>query len=202
MIFTQPELFAAYVGTGQFVAWTDQVKTQHAYAVARARDEEHSDVLAALADFDGPPSQDIQRYLEFRALTRRYLAPADLEFGSQQPAGLLLAPRVSVGDIWNALQGARASLEDLTPALLSADLRQLGDDIPVPFVLLQGDSDRITPTSLAVKYFESVRAPSKVHVEISDAGHYAFVTHPNQFRESLVSKVLPLVAPSTQPDAD
>jgi pimeloyl-ACP methyl ester carboxylesterase len=199
MVFARPDLFAAYVGTGQFVSWTAQARAQYAYALARARSDGDSDVLATLTAFGGPPSSDMTRYQEFRALTRRYLARADLDFGSRQAPDILTAPGVSLADVWNALQGARASIAALTPTLLSVDLTELGDEFPVPFVVIQGDEDRITPTSLAVEYFDRIDAPAKVLVKIPDAGHYAFVTHAHQFHDALVSRVLPLILRATPP---
>jgi len=199
MVFARPDLFAAYVGTGQVVGWKAQVQVQYADSVARARADADSDVLAALATFGGPPSTDLGKYQEFRAVTFRYHAPADLEFFSRQASDLLTAPGVSLADVWNALQGARASMAALTPTLLSTDLTELGYDFPVPFVVIQGDSDRITPTSLAVDYFSRINAPAKALVQIPDAGHYAFVTHANQFRDALVSKVLPVIRRDTSP---
>jgi pimeloyl-ACP methyl ester carboxylesterase len=197
MVVARPDLFAAYVGTGQVVGWNVQVQTQYAYSLARARTDGDSDVLTALTAFGGPPSSDLKTYQQFRAVMRRYLAQADRDFGSRQAPDILMAPGVSLADVWNALQGARASMAALTPTLLSVDLTELGYDFPVPFVVIQGDSDLITPTSLAVDYFNRINAPAKALVQIPDAGHYAFVTHANQFREALVSKVLPLTRRAT-----
>ena len=194
MVFARPNLFAAYVGTGQVVNWTAQVQEQYAYSLARARTDGDSDVLTALTEFGGPPSTDMEKYRLFRAVMRRYLAQADRDFGSRQAPDILMAPGVSLLDVWNALQGARASVAALTPTMLSEDLADLGYDFPVPFVVIQGDSDWITPTSLAVDYFNRINAPAKALVQIPDAGHYAFVTHADQFRDALVSKVLPLTA--------
>jgi pimeloyl-ACP methyl ester carboxylesterase len=199
MVFARPGLFAAYVGTGQVVGWKAQVEVQYADSLARARADGDSDVLTALTKFGGPPSTDISKYREFRAVTFRDNAPADLEFFSRQASDLLTAPGVSLADVWNALQGARASMAALTPTLLTADLTELGYDFPVPFVVIQGDSDRITPTSLAVDYVNRINAPAKALVQIPDGGHYAFVTHANQFRDALVSKVLPLTRRAAPP---
>jgi pimeloyl-ACP methyl ester carboxylesterase len=141
----------------------------------------------------------MEKYREFRTVMRVYLAQADRDFASRQAPDILLAPGVSLADVWNALQGARASMAALTPTLLSTDLTSLGDDFPVPFVVIQGDSDRITPTSLAVDYFNRINAPAKALVQIPGAGHYAFVTHANQFRDALVSNVLPLTKRAAPP---
>jgi pimeloyl-ACP methyl ester carboxylesterase len=193
MVFAAPDLFAAYVGTGQVVSWIPLVKTQYAYSLDRARNEGDSDLVAALTAFGGPPFSDVERYRQFRTLTRKHHARADRDLASRQLTGLLVAPRVAIVDVWNALRGARASMTALTPTLLDTDLEaDLGDDVPVPFILIQGDSDRISPTSLAAEYFDRVNAPAKALVRIPGAGHYAFITHANEFRDALVTKVLPM----------
>jgi pimeloyl-ACP methyl ester carboxylesterase len=193
MVFSAPDLFAAYVGTGQVVSWVPLVKAQYAYSLDRARTDGDSDLVDALTDFGGPPVSDLEKYRQFRALTRPHHARADLDLASKQLTGLLVAPRVSILDIWNALQGARASIAALTPTLLSTDLEaDLGDEVPVPFIIVQGDGDRISPTSLAAEYFDRVDAPAKALVQIPGAGHYAFITHANEFCNALMTKVLPL----------
>jgi pimeloyl-ACP methyl ester carboxylesterase len=196
MVFAAPELFAAYVGTGQVVSWIPLVQAQYAYSLDRARTEGDSDLVGALTAFGGPPFSDVDRYRRFRTLTRRHLAQADLDLGSRQVTGLLTAPRVSILDVWNALQGARASIAALTSTLLGTDLEaDLGDEVPIPFIVIQGDNDRISPTSLAAEYFDRVDAPAKALVRIPGAGHYAFITHANEFRDVLMTKVLPLLQP-------
>jgi len=192
MVLAQPELFAAYVGTGQFVEWKAQVATQYDDATRRAESMADARVLAELAAFGGPPDSDLGRYQQFRALTTPYLAPSDLAFFSGQLANVWVAPRVTLGGFWNALQGARASVGALASTLITADVTSLGTQIPVPFVIVQGDSDWITPVSLAVEYFDRVVAPAKALVRIPGAGHYAFTTHQAEFLDALVSEVLPL----------
>jgi pimeloyl-ACP methyl ester carboxylesterase len=199
MVLARPDLFAAYVGTGQFVSWASQVEEQYAYSLDRARSDRDSRVLSALTELGAPPSSDMEAYQAFRALTRHHLAQADLDFASRQLTDLLLAPRVSLVGILHALRGARASVTALAPTLLSADIRNLGNEVPVPFIVVQGDSDRITPTSLTVDYFNGIEAPGKVLVLIEDAGHYAFVTHAEQFLEALVSSALPLARSASSP---
>jgi pimeloyl-ACP methyl ester carboxylesterase len=124
---------------------------------------------------------------------RRHYGPADLEFSGRQVGDLLTSPRASLTDIWNALQGARASMAALTTTLTEADVTRLGYDFPIPFAVIQGTDDRISPTALAADYFTRIRAPGKVLVRIPNGGHYSFVTHAAEFRGALIGDVLPLL---------
>ena len=196
MVFACPELFSAYVGTGQFVSWSAITNEQYSYTLARAKAENDANTLAAIRAVGAPPFDDAGRYRRFRTIMRRYLAPADLAFSSSQVGQLLTSPRASLVDIWNALQGARVSVAALTPTLLEADIARLGYDSPVPFVIIQGVDDRISPTKLADEYFTRIRAPAKALVHIQNGGHYSFVTNAAEFRRALITEVLPLTEAS------
>ena len=193
MVFARPELFSVYVGTGQFVSWSALTNEQYAYSLARAEAENDAETLSALRAVGAPPFNDVARYRGFRTVMRRHLSPADLEFSERQVGDLLTSPRASLADIWNALQGARASVAALTTTLTDGDVTRLGYDFPIPFAVVQGADDRISPTTLAEDYFTRIRAPGKVLVSIPNAGHYSFTTHAAEFRNALVGDVLPLI---------
>jgi pimeloyl-ACP methyl ester carboxylesterase len=191
IVTARPDLFVAYVGTGQFVRWDEQVSVQYEHVLNMAESEGDSDSMAALMDFDGPPVSDMAEYQQFRRVMSRYLAQADIDFASNQ-LSVLWAPRASLGGVWNALQGAMASVESLAPTLLEADIERLGTEMPFPFIVIQGQEDWITPTALITTYLDRVNAPVKRFLQIPNAGHYAFTTHPNEFLEALVSSIAPL----------
>jgi pimeloyl-ACP methyl ester carboxylesterase len=164
---------------------------QYEHVLNMAESEGDSDSMAALMDFDGPPVSDMAEYQQFRRVMSRYLAQADIDFASNQ-LSVLWAPRASLGGVWNALQGAMASVESLAPTLLEADIERLGTEMPFPFIVIQGQEDWITPTALITTYLDRVNAPVKRFLQIPNAGHYAFTTHPNEFLEALVSSIAPL----------
>jgi pimeloyl-ACP methyl ester carboxylesterase len=60
------------------------------------------------------------------------------------------------------------------------------------FFVIDGQNDHVAPTSAAVDYFNCVKAPKKELVLIPNAGHFAWMTVPDQFLEALVSKVRPV----------
>ena len=63
--------------------------------------------------------------------------------------------------------------------LATTTARELG----VPFVLVQGEDDMVTPTSVALPYFEAC-APVNTRRLIPHAGHFAIVTD----REALLRR--------------
>jgi pimeloyl-ACP methyl ester carboxylesterase len=62
----------------------------------------------------------------------------------------------------------------------------------VPFFILQGENDVLTPPNLAEEFFTDVVAPLKDMAVIRDAGHFAAFMQPEQFLNELLIRVRPL----------
>ena len=77
-------------------------------------------------------------------------------------------------------------------AMLATELPTTANTLKVPFFVIQGKDDMVAPTSVAVKYFDIVKAPKKKLILIEHAGHFAFVTHREEFLAALVKYVRPL----------
>ena len=76
--------------------------------------------------------------------------------------------------------------------MLSTELPTTAGTIKVPFFVIQGKEDMATPTSVAVQYFNVVKAPKKKLILIEHAGHFALVTHREEFLAALVKYARPL----------
>ena len=81
-------------------------------------------------------------------------------------------------------------------AMLATELPTTANTLKVPFFVIQGKEDMVTPTSVAVKYFNIVKAPKKKLIIIDHAGHFAFVTHREEFLAALVKYVRPFAVKS------
>lgn len=69
--------------------------------------------------------------------------------------------------------------------MVAEDLPSLGYDFPVPFFVIQGTNDHITPTDLARDNFERIQAPRKVFLVIENTGYFAVMTKPIEFVQAL-----------------
>jgi pimeloyl-ACP methyl ester carboxylesterase len=82
-------------------------------------------------------------------------------------------------------QGRQASVGWLMQQVRSVDLSATANRVEVPFLVIQGKDDAITPTAAAAAYHARVDAPMKRLVEIEGAGHFAHITHAAQFLAAL-----------------
>jgi len=90
--------------------------------------------------------------------------------GPPTPAG--------TGDAADYRAGLGFSAAKFLPVVMGFDARRLGLDLAVPYAVIQGRDDHITPTDLARAYVEEVRAPRKAFIPI-DGGHLACFTNPD-----------------------
>jgi len=80
------------------------------------------------------------------------------------------------------------SLPALNRTYDTIDLNALGYEMSVPFFIVDGRSDRLTPPDLAAIYFQKVRAPEKAMFLI-DGGHFAMMSNPEKFLRPLLERV-------------
>jgi pimeloyl-ACP methyl ester carboxylesterase len=195
MAKARPELFYAYVGTGQAVNERkgDSLAYQQLLVEANARNDRR-----AIRELEtiGPPPWDKQSKLGVRSKwanayeTGAPSIPAVLADG-------LMAPRSSLSDFYDWARGFQTSQDhflgdDLSGPLMAVDLSALGTDFAVPVFVFQGEADHITPAQLARSYVENITAPQKELVPIPGAGHLAMLTRNNVFLRLLVEQVRPL----------
>jgi pimeloyl-ACP methyl ester carboxylesterase len=93
--------------------------------------------------------------------------------------------------VWQA--GVHFESSRLAPESFVFDAMKAAPNLPVPYILIQGREDHVTPTAPARAYFDQLAAPSKTFVEI-DGGHFACFTNTDQFLAALRAHVSPLVA--------
>jgi pimeloyl-ACP methyl ester carboxylesterase len=98
-------------------------------------------------------------------------------------------------DYWG---GMRFSVEKLWPQVLGWRMADGGLSFDVPLVFVEGELDMQVPTALVTEITPKMKAPAVELAVIEGAAHCALLTHPDQFRRELESRVRPLVIPKTK----
>jgi pimeloyl-ACP methyl ester carboxylesterase len=76
--------------------------------------------------------------------------------------------------------------------MMRVDLPAMGTDFSIPFFIVDGAEDDITPASLAKAWLDLITAPQKAFWLIPDAGHMALLTRSDLFLKFLLTNVRPL----------
>lgn len=109
---------------------------------------------------------------------------------------MLFAPDWSVLDLYWFLNSGSYAENATINEVNKFDAYSLGPDFKVPFFIFNGAEDAITPTELARRYFDFVRAPHKEFVSFPNAGHSAVLTMPDAFLHELIVHVRPVAIES------
>jgi pimeloyl-ACP methyl ester carboxylesterase len=198
MIKLRPDLFFAYVGTGQVVNMQRGEAMNYEQLLAKARAKGDRVAVSELEKITPPP------YVSAAALrTQRTFA---LSYETGAPSGsvlflrVLFAPRYSLGDVANWFRGFFASQEHfmgsaMNGPMMAVDLPALGTHFDVPVFVFQGSQDDFTPSELAEAYVASIEAPEKLFVSVPGAGHFAFETRSQDLLKLFEARVRPLAVP-------
>lgn len=172
----RPDLFTAYVGTGQVAAWADTVQFQFDFLKRRYKETGDAAGLAALEAIGKPDPKDVKQYFAFSRPIRQHMNASDTAWFAHmlkilESNGETEASLKAIGD------GMNASGAALIGSTVTTDLPATAVDFKIPYYVIQGKDDLFAPTPLAEAYFAKVSAPSKQMIVIEDAGHFALATH-------------------------
>lgn len=191
MVRARPDLFYAYVGTGQIADSTRNYSVAYHALLKKAQAIGNHQAFDELRKIGPPPYTSGEGYRVQRKWANSFEGADQFLFGT---IGLtLVAPGYSVQDINDSADGQMLSGERLVPQTTSLEPKDLGLDFAIPMFFFQGAEDFTTPTTLARQYLASINAPRKKFVRI-DGGHFALFMNPNQFLRKLVRRVRPLAA--------
>lgn len=190
MVKLRPELFAAYVGTGQAESWSASMNMRYDMALAKARQDGDIAAVKNLETTGRPSLTDPKQ--AFSVNTWPAMAPSDKRWIQSLRADLPALQAKYPKDMQDYQDGFQFSVDHALPDQMKLDLPKTASSIGTAFFIIQGQDDIMTPTPAAVEYFKLVKAPKKELVLIPDAGHFAFMTAPDAFQAALVNKVRPV----------
>lgn len=185
----RPNLFYAYVGTGQLVHRDRQEKISYDWVVKQAKAVGDTEALKQLATIHPPYHTQAEFSLERRWLSKYH--GDTYQYGKEDA----LLPVKILGPEYTLLTKLRyqkcfdTSLESFLADRLNVNLLRDVPELQVPIYFFLGRHDFNTPTSLVEEWAGQLRAP---HVEIvwfEEAGHSLGIEAPREFQEKLIEKL-------------
>jgi len=192
MVQRRPGLFAAYIGTGQVGSWRANVQAQFDFLLAKARAANDLKRVKQLEDIGTPDPTSATQYFSWWSMRNPYMSPDDAGWFAELRQIVQANPEFTEEYLKTFGDGMKYSGRTTVSAMLATELPTTASELRVPFFVIQGRDDMVTPTSVAMKYFEVVKAPQKKMILIDHAGHFALVTHREEFLAALVKYVRPL----------
>jgi pimeloyl-ACP methyl ester carboxylesterase len=180
----RPDLFYAYVGTGQASSWADTVEFQFDFLKARYKEKGDTAALTALEKIGKPDPKNVDQYFVFSRPIRQNMNPSDTAWFANMLQ--LMKANGETGETLKSIgDGMEASGSALIGTSVVTDLPATATNFKIPCYVIQGRHDLFAPTPLAKAYFDKVSAPKKRFVVIEDAGHFALATHQADFIAAL-----------------
>jgi pimeloyl-ACP methyl ester carboxylesterase len=195
MARARPDIFYAYVGTGQTVNAAECEAITYRQVLDKARSRGDREAVKELEHIGPPPYASQAAMGVQRKWGRAYEPGLD--------SNLFLISRVffdsdaGFRDLRDYIRGIGDSQDHFIGVLADGpdtkvDLPALGTDFAIPIFMFQGAEDDVTAPQLARAYVDAITAPQKEFVSIANAGHTAMYTRSDEFLRLLVQKVRPL----------
>lgn len=183
-----PELYYAFVGTGQFVnnALTMDYRERWARQQAMATHDE-----AGLKALDDVRSLSVNDWKRIGASRKWMMSPTDQDYLKLQTA-FMGSPDHPKPEAQAWVKGYGFESSKVGAESIVFDAMTQAPELPVPYILIQGREDHVTPFEPARAYWEMVQSKGKAFAAI-DGGHYACFTDTDQFLAAMRKYVLPLV---------
>jgi len=183
-----PELYYAFVGTGQFVnnALTMEYRERWARQQATAAHDE-----AGLKALDDVRSLSVNDWKRIGTSRKWMMSPTDQDYLRLQTAFMGSPdhpkPKAQAWVKGYGFESSKVGAESIV-----FDTMTQAPMLSAPYILIQGREDHVTPFEPARAYWEMVQSKGKAFAAI-DGGHYACFTDTDQFLAAMRKYVLPLV---------
>ncbi len=174
MIKTRPDLFYAYLGSAQMVAYKINQPETYAHLLTLARAAGDADSVKILEGLGAPPWTDPRSSGAMRRIDRKYEAmvtdPAPKAWW--QPEAQYTTPEYEAdyeaGEDYSYIQFVGLKGDGMYSGV---DLPALGSHFDVPVFITQGAEDLLTSPVISRAYFDSIEAPQKAFVLVPRVGH-------------------------------
>jgi pimeloyl-ACP methyl ester carboxylesterase len=190
-IHSRPDLFYAYVGTGQLVHRDRQEQISYDWVVEQAKTAGNTEALQELATIHPPYTTQAEFALQRFWLSKYH---GDTYQFKREEA---LLPRKIFGPEYSLITKLRyqdcfdKSREFLLQDRLNIDLLSKIHEFQVPVYFFLGRHDYNTPTALVEEWAQQLKAP---HLEIlwfENAGHSLDIEVPQEFQLKLIEVLMP-----------
>jgi pimeloyl-ACP methyl ester carboxylesterase len=165
-----PELYHAYVGTGQMVSPRETDIMFYEDTLAWAEETGDEGLVATLRENGRPPYEDILAYEPALGHEHDWNPYPEMGSSEEMPFNLLV-PENSLMDRFNGMRGFLDVFSILYPQLQEIDFRKDVTSLQIPVTIVIGRHEARGRAVLATEWFEMLEAPSKELVVFEGSGH-------------------------------
>jgi pimeloyl-ACP methyl ester carboxylesterase len=209
----RPDLFHAFVGTGQLVGkqtFEKQFELTVTHLKALAQAAHNTQALTELASISASPDYSTEPCdtISFQVSSlctpecdivqkwaKALSLPSIAAFPLVSPIPPPFMPDFSLLDWYYWRRGVSFSVTQLIRRdgpMIQSDLWSLGTDFSIPVFFFEGTEDFVTPIEPAYAYFEQIKAPQKEFVLFKGGDHFIPFDRPDEFLTQLMEHITQL----------
>lgn len=188
----QPQLYAAYIGSGQMVDPRETDRVIYQDTLAWARRTGAAALVQTLTTSGPPPYANILDYepaLAHESEVYPYDHSGNAEGRGQMGEGIFVQEYRLIDKVHN-LAGFLDTFPVLYPQLQDLDLRTAAASLDVPVYLFQGAHEATGRSVYADEWFAMLQAPHKQLEPAGTSGHRALWEQPDEFHTFMTTSVL------------
>jgi pimeloyl-ACP methyl ester carboxylesterase len=192
MIHRRPDLFSAYVGTGQMDDRDDQEAASYAMVLARAKAARNATAVTELEKLGPPPYKGLAGLLVERRWLAVYDTPAERNLFKVMTPVVFYAPDQSLRELYDFNAAPKVAQPAAYGDVARFNARSLGLSFAVSMFVFEGDQDILTPPAPTQRWLDQLQAPRKALVLLKGGGHDAVFSMPDAFLAELDARVRPV----------
>jgi pimeloyl-ACP methyl ester carboxylesterase len=190
-----PELFHAYISTGQMVAPVENDTIMYELAIELLTQQGRLDEVEQLRRNGPPPYEQnklVGSFQAFNGVLNDYMHARAHGEGVNHNLALdsLAAPEYGLLDKVNWIRSLLYTFPQVYAQLNDVDFRTQATTIEVPMYFIRGRWDVNSSNALAEEYVALLEAPSKELIWFEDAAHTPLWDSPRRFVDVMVNHVL------------
>jgi pimeloyl-ACP methyl ester carboxylesterase len=189
-----PELFQAFIGTGQMVAFLENDRICYDFVLRLAQERGDTKQVEKLKQQGPPPyyGKDVLwKSAAYLSETFDYMnknpAIANQGFNTLQD---LAGSEYGLYDKLNFVRGLLDTFGVVYPQLWDVDFRKQATRLEVPVYFLIGRHDVNAQPKLTEEYFNLLTAPRKELIWFENSGHNPWMNETEKFVDTIVNKIL------------
>lgn len=178
-----PELYRAFIGTGQMVSQLATDTIFYEDTLAWAGREGRDDLADQLRDIGPPPYEDMLDY-ETALSYEHQVYPYDHSPNAEGQGGFsenFLVPEHTLTDQVHLLGAFMDTFSVLYPQLQSIDFRDTATELDVPVFVVQGSHEADGRAEPFAEWFAQLEAPIKDLAVLRTSGHRPLFEQPDEF---------------------
>lgn len=177
-----PELYYAFVGSGQMVSQRETDIMFWEDTLAWAEQTGNAALAATLRQNGPPPYDNLLDYEPAISHEHDWNRYPELDVSKEMP-GNLFVPENSFMDRINGLRGFLDTFSVLYPQLQDIDFRRDVPSLDIPIYMVAGRHEARGRAVLADEWFAMLEAPSKERIVFEASGHRPNFEQPERFAE-------------------